>query len=85
MPYTKNPPKRWSARDEVRALARQYTVYAMYRLIELMDSPSHFVSVNAARNHDAEGLARSYDLLVQACVECHSRQATRRFPQLAGR
>jgi|GEM_PF-5682794 len=49
MPYRRLTPKKWAAGTEVRRLARENSVKAMERLIELMGSPSHFVSVNAAR------------------------------------
>jgi hypothetical protein len=49
MRYRRIPPKKWPAGAEVRKLARQNSVKAMERLIELMSSPSQFVSVNAAR------------------------------------
>jgi hypothetical protein len=49
MPYRRIEPKQWPARNEVRALARQHTVEAMNKLIELMGAESKFVAMNAAR------------------------------------
>jgi hypothetical protein len=50
MPYRRTEPKQWPARNEVRDLARQHTLEAMERLIELMKtSRSNFVQMNAAR------------------------------------
>jgi hypothetical protein len=50
MPFKRIRQKKWPARDEVRALAREHTLEAMQRLIELMNTAdSKFVKLNAAR------------------------------------
>jgi hypothetical protein len=49
MPFRRIPPIKWAARDEVRELARTFTVQATKKLGELIDSKSDFVAILAAR------------------------------------
>jgi len=49
MPYRRLPANSSSAREEVMRLAQQHTVEAMEKLIGLLNSPSQFVQMTAAR------------------------------------